>query len=463
MELERLRREDHLRVKHDRLFSEWKILVGPGDWKDHSAGEEGSQRYRIHNLPASYFGPGVYELGLTKQLRTSTPPQDSKQPKLRRHAVVVVYLGQADNVRQRLQRYGQTGSHLEGTRSDLVSAIEENPPEQHKSGKTSVQLRGWFAPELRVEKAGGRTEASTTGGQGGGLRLFTEVFSRGYSIAFRWARTESKQMAEKVESELLHVFDYPWNTSLNGARRPRDIMLKLDVLQYQLENSLCLGPVLGSAWRKWEYFSRKVGISVTVRKPTDATPPRAKIPTSFFLSSTKGGAAEDGGAASLVCGVLQPDGSVCGTPPVKGRKRCQDHKGQRVKVSTRKMRTRIPPIQEQSEEHNRVQISRTPGGSTKPAVVIIRAQMQGKRVEITDVSTDGLLGVCGATVDGGAPCLNRPVQGRKRCVAHKGLRTSSKSNPKAASFAEDEDAVWSSRSARNGTQLPHQVGGETRR
>ncbi|CAM6120380.1 unnamed protein product [Calypogeia fissa] len=436
----RLKREDHLRVKHDKLFSEWKILVGPADWKDHIAGEEGSQRYRIHNLPASYFGPGVYELGLTRQQQhaskpnTSTP-ENSKHRKLRRHTVVVVYLGQADNIRQRLQRYGQTGSHLEGTRSRLVSALEETF-EQQKSGDARAKFRGWFAAEQKVEKGGGNAEPRTS--IQGGLGLFTEVFSRGYSIAFRWARTESKQMAEKVESELLQVFDYPWNTSLNGARRPRDILVKLDLLQQQLESNLCLGPVLVSGWRKWDYFGRKVGISVPVRKPTDTTPARAKISDTFFLSSTKGGRAEDGHlGATSVCGILLPDGSTCGSRPVKGRRRCKDHKGQRAKVSTRQIRTRTPAIQQQqqqqSDDHNPVETGR----SSKPAVVIIRAQMQGKRVEITDVSTDGFLveEVCGAVVGGGAPCLNRPLQGRKRCSTHKGMRTSSKSiHPKAASL-----------------------------
>jgi hypothetical protein len=262
MEMERLRREDHLRVKHDKLFSDWKILVGPGDWKKHSAGEEGTHKYRLHNLPASYSSPGVYELGLTQ----GSNDYDSKQRKLRRHDVVVVYLGQADNVRQRLQRYGQSGSHLEGTRSvENSDNIEPQNLLDHHSVESRAKLRGWF--QSQPQPGGSATETSINTQEG--LGFFTEVFSRGFSIAFRWARTESKQMAEKVEAQLLHVFDYPWNTSLNGARRQSDILTKMDILQFQLERSLCFGRAVGMGWRKLEYFSSKVGISVPLRKPTE--------------------------------------------------------------------------------------------------------------------------------------------------------------------------------------------------
>lgn len=442
MEMERLRREDHLRVKHDKLFSDWKILVGPEDWQNHTAGEDGSQRYRLHNLPASYFGPGVYELGLTQQPTTHDFNKQQQQRKLRRHAVVVVYLGQADNVRQRLQRYGQTGSHLEGIRPGLSGTLEDNEtlnPKPHPlphSADGRSKPRGWFdnGPETSITTATGSSTIQ------GGLRLFTEVFSRGYSIAFRWARTESKQMAEKVESELLHVFDYPWNTSLNGARRPRDILAKLDLLQYQMESSLCLGRAVGVGWRKWEYFGRKVGISVPVRKPNNETrppaPPRAKIPTSFFTSSTNGGGAPAPSSSSASCGVLLEDGSACSSPPVKGRRRCAEHKGQRAKVSSTRRRT--GPAMHAGAGTGGIPAA----GGNKPAVVIIRAQMHGKRVEITDVSgTDGVV-MCGARADGGAPCVNRPVQGRKRCAGHKGIRVSNE-NPKVPMFGEEEEEVWS--------------------
>lgn len=63
----------------------------------------------------------------------------------------MVYLGQADNVRARLQQYGRTGSHLD-TGNPLAAV--------------------------------GKAEMNTVAG---GPGLFREVFSRGYSVMFRCA------------------------------------------------------------------------------------------------------------------------------------------------------------------------------------------------------------------------------------------------------------------------------------
>jgi hypothetical protein len=65
--------------------------------------------------------------------------------------VVVVYLGQADNVRARLQQYGRTGSHL-----DIANPLAA-------VGKTEINMLA------------------------AGPGLFREVFSRGYSVMFRCA------------------------------------------------------------------------------------------------------------------------------------------------------------------------------------------------------------------------------------------------------------------------------------
>lgn len=62
--------------------------------------------------------------------------------KLGSDGVIVVYLGQADNVRTRLQRYGRIGAHLGNNLNDC--------------GPTK------------------------------GPGLFEDVFSRGHSIVFRW-------------------------------------------------------------------------------------------------------------------------------------------------------------------------------------------------------------------------------------------------------------------------------------
>lgn len=104
-------------------------------------GKEGGHRYRIHNLPNASSCPGLYELGV------ALIPNDDGHKSHRRDSknVIVVYLGQTNNIRTRLQRYGRVGAHLESGK--LVSSVDES------------------------EHSG----------------LFKEVFSRGYSIMFRWA------------------------------------------------------------------------------------------------------------------------------------------------------------------------------------------------------------------------------------------------------------------------------------
>ncbi|WVY98348.1 hypothetical protein V8G54_030499 [Vigna mungo] len=124
------------------------ILIGPSDWEDHSKGKEGYVRCRIHNLPQE-SNPGVYELGidvfnggLGREISKLTPHS---------HRIVVVYLGQADNVRTRLQRYGRTCDHM------------------------------WSGCWNGSSSQKGRP-------------LFEEVFSQGFSIVYKWAPvTDAKQ------------------------------------------------------------------------------------------------------------------------------------------------------------------------------------------------------------------------------------------------------------------------------
>lgn len=92
-----------------------QILVGPSDWSEHAAGKDGIERYHLHNLPGAHFGPGVYELGVTAPSWSPTSHRQRART-LKREDVMAVYVGQADNIRLRLQKYGQAGSHLEGSR-----------------------------------------------------------------------------------------------------------------------------------------------------------------------------------------------------------------------------------------------------------------------------------------------------------------------------------------------------------
>ena len=96
-----------------------QVLVGPTDWKEHASGKI-PDRFRVNNLPSQYDGPGIYELGVTPP--AWLPPQrNSDSDFLKPQDVVVVYLGCADNINYHLQRYGQTGAHLEGAR--LVDSL----------------------------------------------------------------------------------------------------------------------------------------------------------------------------------------------------------------------------------------------------------------------------------------------------------------------------------------------------
>jgi hypothetical protein len=124
-----------------------QLLIGPSDWQDYFLGKEGASRYRIHNLPTT-SGPGLYELGIAVP-RSGLSRRDGG--KLVRDDIVVVYLGQADNVRTRLQQYGRSGAHLGNTYS--TGHVNDSKDDSLQKG----------------------------------LGLFEEIFSRGQSIVYRWA------------------------------------------------------------------------------------------------------------------------------------------------------------------------------------------------------------------------------------------------------------------------------------
>lgn len=331
----RLKREDCLRTKHDSLFSPWKVLVGPSDWEDHATGKEGVQRYRIRNLPDIF--PGLYELGVA-----GASDEGVRARRRDARGVVVVYLGQADSVRARLQQYGRSGSHLD-TANSLGSA--------------------------------GRDGANTLAA---GPGLFREVFSRGYSIVFRCALMDNKQDAEKTEAQLLRVFDYAWNKLQNGACRREEILLKLEQQAANHRSSL-LSRV---RQMKQKIFGGKAGIEIKRSGSANSSPgimtsmlPRVRTIVRFrlqlFNSEDSGDEATDIPWTKIsdipcanrqayrsrsegykvkridvtkrrtvpiqdsnsICGVVLEDGSSCLEHPVPGRKRCSLHKGRRVKGS----------------------------------------------------------------------------------------------------------------------------------
>lgn len=140
-----------------------QILVGPSDWEDYTLGKEGAERYRVYNLPKD-SGPGVYELGIAVS-RTGLGREIGK---LDPERIVVVYLGQADSVRTRLQRYGRSGAHLgnsysTGFPNDCKTALQKGPG------------------------------------------LFEEILLRGYPIVFRWAPVSIFLILSFVFSEWIEL------------------------------------------------------------------------------------------------------------------------------------------------------------------------------------------------------------------------------------------------------------------
>lgn len=76
---------------------------------------------------------------------------------------------------------------------------------------------------------------------------------------------------------------------------------------------------------------------------------------------------------NTACGVFLADGSICMSRPVRGRKRCDEHRGMRINGQS----------------------------------------------WIVD---EGKSGICGVSVEDGSICMEFPVEGRKRCELHKGRR-----------------------------------------
>ncbi|GAV68305.1 hypothetical protein CFOL_v3_11808 [Cephalotus follicularis] len=408
----RSKREDCHRTKHDSNFSKWQVLIGPTDWEDYSLGKEGVARYRVHNLPSS-SSPGLYELGIS----VTRPGLGRETGKLDPGGVVVVYLGQADNVRARLQRYGRSGAHLANSCS---TGCPDDPTPQKGTG------------------------------------LFEEIFSMGYSIVFRWTPMKTKRDAEKAEGQLLDTFDYGWNKGRNGSRRCDDILQKLCEIGSSTSK-------LSTLYRRLlPYTQKHVGITIEGKKPLSSEKKSGAYAdeedNNFFrgiftfsksrprLVSRNFGNIED---LFTICGVILNDGTPCRRPPVAGRKRCEDHKGKRiygysfesavagqsrhvhdvnlgsslcnyntacgVNLGDGSFCGRQPFAgRKRCEEHKGMSVN---GFVSKPATVD-KFELPSISLGDNDISWTA----CGATLANGSFCSRQPVQGNKRCWQHKGKR-----------------------------------------
>ncbi|PON50432.1 Effector of transcription, partial [Parasponia andersonii] len=330
----RLKREDCQRTKHDSHFSKWEILVGPSDWEDYSLGKEGAERYRVHNLPRD-SGPGVYELGIAVS-RTGLGRDIGK---LDPERLVVVYLGQAECVRTRLQRYGRSGAHLgssypTGFPADWKTALQKGPG------------------------------------------LFEKILLSGYPIVFRWAPMQSKSDAIRTETQLLNTFDYAWNTSINGSRRPDDILQKLKKISSSTTHFSDIG-------RKLVPFRHKqVGIRIEARKlpsaenkfstSKDDEESHNFLPRVFKFGRSQPRLVLDRNTImeekTTICGVILSHDSVCRRPPVEGRKRSP------------------------SSSHDSKGLS---------------------PVTVNDSISESFTATCGFISPDGSPCRSPPIQGNK--------------------------------------------------
>ncbi|KAA8534864.1 hypothetical protein F0562_029920 [Nyssa sinensis] len=379
----RLRREDCKRTKHDSDFSEWKILIGPSDWEDHSLGKEGASRYRVHNLPNCSSCPGVYELGIAIPHTRSGREVGKVGPDY----IIPVYIGQADNVRTRLQRYGQTGAHLE-------------------NGTSNGELNDCV---------------------GKGPGLLTEIFSRGLTIVFRWAPMKNKRDAEKTESRLLDAFDYAWNKGSNGARRPDDIFQKLN----QRSSSHTQFPAIVKKLQK--ICQKQVGVRIKACGPLllengssiNTNPESNDLLSRIFKFgrsqprpvSLKFGITADN---DNICGVAIGHGSICRRPAVQGRKRCAEHKGMKVNGSISKFITEGKSSGFHLGAESGVGSNPECDGHQIPSCSFYTEKPQLVAGNCPD--TEKFFPICGVTLDDGSLCRSQTLQGRKRCEEHKGRR-----------------------------------------
>ncbi|XP_039128734.1 LOW QUALITY PROTEIN: protein EFFECTOR OF TRANSCRIPTION 2-like [Dioscorea cayenensis subsp. rotundata] len=392
----RLKREECKRTKHDSVFSKWQILIGPRDWEDHALGKDGVERYRIHNLPPCSSCPGLYELGISE-----IPREGHKSRGHPSDGIVVVYLGQADNVRARLQQYGRAGSHLE--RGNSIVCANNNK-------------------DLCLVKGPG---------------LFKEVFSKGYSVLFRWAPMIDKKEAEKIESKLLSTFDYAWNTRANGTSRREDVLNKI--------SSTMTGqpiPKVLKNLQEWKQltFNKKSGNKDQWKCSTD------KLGSSNFLKHyliplirkvSKILPQPNEGDEVLssehdICGAANGDGSICRRKPVLRNKRCMQHKGKRIILYGHIKSKEVLPSTYNSSlvglliEDNSLCME-LPCNETQQCEKL-REISPIENLKTEDESLDVEYDhskeyqICRVLLRDGNICRSKPFPGRKRCEDHKGMR-----------------------------------------
>nr|XP_011459781.1 PREDICTED: uncharacterized protein LOC101314891 isoform X3 [Fragaria vesca subsp. vesca] len=224
-----------------------------------------------------------------------------------------------------------------------------------------------------------------------GPGLFEEMLGRGYPIVYRWAPMRTKNEALRTERKLLDTFDYAWNRNSNASRRRDDVLQKLKKISSKSTRFTATVP------RHLPFRQKQVSIRInssnlisTEKKFSDYADKESRnlIPQVIKFGRSQPRLVLDGSGITqentIVCGVAIGDGPICRKAPVQGRKRCAAHKGIKNTGST--------------TDSNREWVSFESG--------------------ITWENTE----ICGVAAGDGSTCRRPPVQGRKRCAEHKGMR-----------------------------------------
>jgi len=177
-------------------------------------------------------------------------------------------------------------------------------------------------------------------------------------------RITKLELHDAPHTGLLELFDQKETASWKCQPHSVEVV-KSEEEEYNICGVICGN---GTMCRNRPVWGRKRCVE---HKGKKATVNKYKLPTSTECWEIE----EDGD----ICGVVS-DGYVCRRKPVSGRKRCEEHKGQRTAVM-------LPMMSLESFE-------------------------EGKNLAV----------VCGVGLGDGSTCRKSPVPGRKRCALHKGRR-----------------------------------------
>jgi hypothetical protein len=154
---------------------------------------------------------------------------------------------------------------------------------------------------------------------------------------------QTKGDALQTESQLLNTFDYAWNTINNGKRRPEDILQMLNKISSGSRTlSDVAKSLIPFTQKKIGIPINSSKLPMTDNKSDEADNGNYNFLSRVFkfnrsrpkiVHDTTDCAIENNGK---ICGVILNDGSICTKSPVEKRVRCLEHKGMRINAITAK-------------------------------------------------------------------------------------------------------------------------------